>query len=150
MKGAHRVGHHWTGQLTLGRSDDLVAAASEQLGLNPRTQRLDGRVVQGADQILVAFVEVLGVDPIADVDEALRGELTDVAGARLVDSETHGAIVGVDGGADEHDVGQRLDRTADRYVDERLASWRGRSLLRGGDRRSGEHADRRPALPRIA
>ena len=128
----------WADELALRGADDLVAAECLRLGLHPRPQRLDGRVVERPDEELVAIVEVLGVDPVADVDEALGGELTDVAGPHLIDSEAHGAVVGVDGRADEDDVGQRLDRTADRNVDERLASWRCRILLGGGDGGRGE------------
>ena len=94
------------------------------------------RVVQGADEVLIALVEVLGIDAVADVDETLRRELADVTGAHLVDAESDGAVVGVGDGTDEHDVGQRLDRTADRDVDERLAAGRRRRILLGdGDRR---------------
>ena len=100
---------------------------------------------------MIAFVEVLGVDAVADVDESLRGELADVAGARLVDAEAHGAVVGVDDGADEHDVGQRLDRTADRDVDERLAAGGGAgSSWAAAIDGAGEHADGGQQQPRIA
>ena len=35
----------------------------------------DVRVVQGADEVLVALVEVLGIDAVADVDEATRARI---------------------------------------------------------------------------
>ena len=91
-------------------------------------------VVQGADQVLIALVEILGIDAVADVDEALGRELADVAGAHLVDSEAHRAVIGVGSRSDEHDVGKRLDRATDRDVDQRLAPRRRRLLLGDGDR----------------
>ena len=162
MQRPHRIDDLGTVAIGLVGADDLVAAERRRGRLHARPQRLCLGVVAGADQVLIALVEVLGVDAVTHVDAAGRRELPDVAGAHLVDAEADGAVVGVDGGADEDDVGKRLDRAADRDVDERLAPWRRRLLLGGrdggeGDSRGGredecrdapDHDRQRRAVPR--
>ena len=91
---AHRVDERRALDVLLGGGDHVVAA-EQRLGLpDRRRQRAGGRVDAGPDEVLLALLEVLRVDAVADVDEPVVREPLDDAGPGLVEAEAGRLVLG--------------------------------------------------------
>ena len=142
----HRVLDDRAGDVALRRGDHLVAAERRFRLANLGDERRRFRIEAGADQVLLALLEELGVGAEAHVDDAVVGVAVDGARPCLIDPETAGlerrvlrragGRAGLDQGADEHHVWQRRCLASGRHGDEPPAAVGngrcGRWLLRLG------------------
>ena len=90
----HRVVDDRAADVALGGADHLVAAEQRLDRLDLGHEHAGRRVDAGADEVVLALVEVLGVDAVADVDDSAVGVALDVTGARLVELEPGGLVLG--------------------------------------------------------
>ena len=113
-----RTGSSISGQLT-SLSAAPITSSPPNDGSGSRTLETSAAassVEAGADQVLLALLQELGVGPEADVDDTVVGVALDGPGAGLVDAEAAGLECrllrrsrrrpGLEERADEHDVGQ--------------------------------------------
>jgi hypothetical protein len=129
-----------TRDVALGGADHFVAPEGglRLTHLGHQGGRL--RVEAGADQVLLALLEELGVDAEANVDDTVVGIPLDGPGPRLVDLEPAGLerrvlrrsrrCPGLQQRADEHDLRQRRRLASRRHGDQPSPPVRGRRRRR--------------------